>query len=404
VGCGHSGDKLFFHGCSAADRVGPGIHALVIGVSKYQPKNIFGGGPMGDIEGTAAGAANFAHYLANDFHDPSGRPLRTVRLLLSPTDSEQKQLKQLPVQRQWQEATRENVEEALDAWCRVNDSCEDIAILYVGGHGIVTPGGAKWVFLGEAGRDNDPYRHAINLDGTDAVIGSRPAAVNLFVLDCCSTNSERLFPSFSSGISPNFIPPAKNQRGREIKVVIKAAPTGRTTFTLNAQEGTMLSAALIPLLATAGEIVEDDSSSPDRYFAITSRRLKKHLPGAFADCATRHNQQLASDQRPDVIGDYLYTGISRPIPPPEFTMSLIVDRNLPVPVTVVVTERQSGQQVFSGDLGRNGHLLPLPAGSYRIKSSDGSTAYNNSTANLDRDIGVLVGTGDILKSTSGGPP
>jgi hypothetical protein len=63
---------------------------------------------------------------------------------------------------------------------------------------------------------------------------------------------------------------------------MKAAPTGRTTFAINAKEGTMLSAVLIALLATAGEIVENrGGGGGKRYFAITAGRLR-HQPPSLA--------------------------------------------------------------------------------------------------------------------------
>ena len=87
---GHAG-KLFHDNCPDDPAQGPGVHALVIGMSRYTLEG--GKAPNGfaDIAGTAVAACRFATWLVEDFHHPKSIPLRTVRLLLSPMESEKGQ-------------------------------------------------------------------------------------------------------------------------------------------------------------------------------------------------------------------------------------------------------------------------------------------------------------------------
>ena len=83
VDCEHDAAKMFYEDSWQACKPA-GVHALVIGVSRYDPPRRKRERKFDDLTGTVPGAAHFARYLTDGFYDPGGRPVRTVRLLLSP--------------------------------------------------------------------------------------------------------------------------------------------------------------------------------------------------------------------------------------------------------------------------------------------------------------------------------
>jgi hypothetical protein len=127
----------------------PGTYALVIGVSRYD--NLPPGGEPGSepwsmglsqLDCAALGAAQFADWIQNTHRLPDA-PLRSIWLLLSPSDAETAKL--TPDQRNAPAALTTNVLSALGAWrsaCRRNSA--NVALLYAAGHGIgmsrATPG------------------------------------------------------------------------------------------------------------------------------------------------------------------------------------------------------------------------------------------------------------------------
>jgi Caspase domain len=120
-----------------------GTHALVIGVSKYLH---FGDGgdptPNGEEFGmdqlttAARSASEFAAWLLTDYHSQRA-PLKSLRVLLSPSPGEQlapavTNLIPIPV-----EATLANAKEAIVAFRHACDARTDnVAIVYVAGHGV----------------------------------------------------------------------------------------------------------------------------------------------------------------------------------------------------------------------------------------------------------------------------
>jgi hypothetical protein len=167
--CSHQAGELFVDQCG--DATVRGAHALVIGTSSYPKRtrrfstlieDALRRRQLPDIPGTALAAADFAKFLRDRYHDPEGKPLLTIRMLLAPTPSEDEALRQEGCT-PWQEATTENVRNALYAWA---DDCErsgDIAVAYIGGHGINATDGASWVFLGDCNNAGSPFDAAINL-------------------------------------------------------------------------------------------------------------------------------------------------------------------------------------------------------------------------------------------------
>lgn len=99
--------------------------------------------------------------------------------------------------------------------------------------------------------------------------------------------------------------------------IVIAPRVGTSSYSLNAAEGTLLSAALVGptkeetrqrLVYTAGEVVSNGS------YAVTPRRLGAELLPAMRRI---RQVQLAGDE-PVVLPEESAAGITQPTPPPKF--------------------------------------------------------------------------------------
>lgn len=135
-----------------AQVAGPGLHALLIGISAYVNLPSFdepSGDPRYSMRGLASPALS-AWQLARRLQelDPSEaqanpalrrlhRPLKTVRLLVSPTTKELGKARGLKSVAKRKPATRELIQHALHRWR--DDAAQDregMTLLYFGGHGL----------------------------------------------------------------------------------------------------------------------------------------------------------------------------------------------------------------------------------------------------------------------------
>ena len=128
----------------AEDQTTPGLHALLIGVSAYsslkggpsQPQNqpnLTLSRSLGQLIGPAQSAYNVAQFCQARAAKLS-KPLRTLRLLASPSPEEQADNPDLG---QFEPATAANVTKALQAWRK--DACrsdEEVTLFYFAGHGL----------------------------------------------------------------------------------------------------------------------------------------------------------------------------------------------------------------------------------------------------------------------------
>jgi hypothetical protein len=335
----------------------PGIHAFVLGVSRYGGED----DEFASIPGTAASAARFATFLRDEFHDPEGVPLRTIRMLLSPVEDN------LPAwAKSAPEAAKADVEAALLAWLQDCDEIDDnIAVLYVSGHGVAGPDGTRYIFLSRAHGETNPYRFSVNLQLCVETIRRSHVQALIVVADCCALKS---VPSYGAGevaVTPNDLTRGADQSGEcEYILTINAARTGTRAYAIDADRGTLLTANLFPLLKTAGELFE--VSADDKDFRITDRRLRARLPAAVKQWLADHNEQIRADAT--IKGDYLYTGITRPDPPPEFRVHL-------EPTTefgeLTVDFCTQGKRIPYGTISAP-ETIHLPAGFYRVESKAGT--------------------------------
>ncbi|MFH2057696.1 MAG: caspase family protein [Pseudomonadota bacterium] len=121
----------------------PGTHALVIGISEYP--HISGGKDptpdgksfnLGQLTSAARSASEFAGWLLKEYRNPD-LPLKSLRVLLSPSANENIHpdiLAKLPDNHS---ATRQNVtQELVEFRTACNTHKENVAFVYIAGHGV----------------------------------------------------------------------------------------------------------------------------------------------------------------------------------------------------------------------------------------------------------------------------
>lgn len=341
MSCEHAAEDsaLVFHNYGKK-RSEPGIHALVIGVSAYDPppssgvKRSF----FKSIAGAAAGAASFANWLINDFHHPGNLPVRTVRALLSPTEPVEKSA--LPLS-SWAQVSAGTLTSELNAWrndCDLN--AENVAVLYASGHGAAITASAVHVFLPEVNRSGDRYGSSLNLAVVQDAMAGCAAASNIYVVDACASREKRLHVPSGKGIGLDIDP----ERGepRERMLVISSTRFGMKSWTLGDSQNTVFSAALLPLLQTSGEWLRNTGT-----FAVTAERLKEDFPGEMGRLL---GQQKATRQRPRFFGQHEARGLHCPDPLPEFSISFRLSRTARGSFVVKVHQFGSGDMVISAPI------------------------------------------------------
>jgi hypothetical protein len=168
-----------------ADQPGPATHALVIGTSTYPHR------PLGltDLPGAATSAHVFAQWL-RDRYPGTDRRLGSIRLLLAPSAAERAQLTPGP---NVAVSNRANVHRAVHEWARDSMSSPDnVAILYVCGHGVQETDDGALVFCHDAG-GHDPLDAALDVAGVRAgMVGDSSPNRQWYFADACRVPSPAL--------------------------------------------------------------------------------------------------------------------------------------------------------------------------------------------------------------------
>ena len=340
-----------------------------------------------NIAGTAVAAGRFATWLVDDFKDPLQTPLRTVRVLLSKMPSEDDFL---PENRSWEPATDGNVALALERWKHdCNSDSGNVAILYAGGHGTVTTDGAQHIFLSNANVLEDRYRMSISVSVIKDLMRNCHARSNVYVFDCCALTEGQIPDVIQTGgvrIAPFTDNPGPK---RKYEFTITAARVGTASHTLGPKDGTLLSWALLPLLKTAGKLI-------DEFFTVTKEKLDEQLLPAM-----RGWQQikLPRGHEPVVKGDADPSGFTRPQPPPTFPISFVSDPEAAGrTVTVTISDRASGQTKMQKLVnGGNNAPFELPAGPYNVMAeirSGGERQTSRFKLDVDQSLQIFAFTGE----------
>ncbi|WP_112236832.1 hypothetical protein [Kribbella monticola] len=383
-GCGHDETILAYHDCPVDM---PRIHALVIGVGRYIEPRDSRKKPFSNLPGAARAAIRFAKYLIDEFHDPEGRSLGTVRLLLSSLEDEDAELGSLSSGG----ASTLEVSLALEAWgddCHQNE--KNLAILYVAGHGVALSRGINTLFLSDAMLWGSEYQGSLNLISVDEGMAGCRAKDNIYVYDCCALPPNEISEMASIGglyMKPFPQPgPREGLKKRDSVVYINAARVGTSTYAIGLG-GTLLSRGLLgdfrehtgddALLLTAGEIVDNN-------YGITTSRLKEALPTRLMELL----EALKGDPRgyePSVTGNRgPARALTLPQPPPSYTVvlkGLHEGRDLPVSLVIqdgqgaVLREEPNAPDEYSTDL-EAGEYFAFVAGA-------GATGFKGQTLRVE---------------------
>lgn len=366
------------------------VHVLIIATSVYQAGENY---KFKDLPGTALAAARLAAFARSNFNEPRGIERGTVRVCLTPGPGLESQLVSEIVP-DWVPASRHNVEELLDAWANdCDESSENVAILYIGGHGVRTTSGASWSFLGSAPRMTDPYRDALNLRAIRKDMRSCRAEQCYFLFDACALTDENIPPrTSSSGITlPPWPTRPKSHGGKQSKVgarqlTICARPESQA-FIVDTMDGPVMSTVLLPLLiGEAGRLVNSK-------YVVTKDRLSEMLmPRINAYLETR---KKAVDQDTLVLGDAPPTGICEPKPPPNF--NLIFEPDLTTvenPVSIEITEPSTGLALPVEDqVMRREVRVSREAGAYSILLKQDGRPGVRLEIELTRDRRIVASSG-----------
>lgn len=292
-------------------RAGPVTHALVIGVSYYdhfadgpEPSELGWQWGMPQLTCAARSAAEVANWLATDYTaNNRQRPLQTLRVLLSPAPGEK-----LPPLRgvSYKPASSANVEEALREFvddCKRN--ADDVAFVYIAGHGVQLTGHEAIVLLSDAGnpRHLTVLEGAINVTACHAAMShADTASTQFWFVDACRDDRSDIVARFAPlrGAITVDLPVregrdrfeadrrAPDKKGSPMVSPIFLATSSRDTAWANEHERSVFCQALLEALR-AGAAVEPDGSCPDWH--VSTYSLDERLKLRVQELARQHGKQ-----------------------------------------------------------------------------------------------------------------
>jgi hypothetical protein len=286
-----------------AGNADPAYHALIIGVSRY-PHLSGGTGPLTDeplaaglpqLRAAATSAVRVAAWIRDNLEHPTASK-GSIRLLVSPSDTEVP----LPHGITAPPATYENVSAAITAWRRdVRANADNLAILYIAGHGMQTGFGGGILLLEDFGAPNapTPLHAAIDVESVRrGIVGdpNRPATatpkLQFYFYDACRINPEATagYEALSAGIRLD------GPRGAEAEAswVCFGARPKEYAFADPARRVTLYSQALIECLESRAPAEVDGRTVQFNELTSTLRRVVKDL-----------GRQYGEEQRSTVGGD-----------------------------------------------------------------------------------------------------
>jgi hypothetical protein len=222
----------------AEDLTQPGTHALVIGVSEYRH---FEDGaeptPQGEefhmeqLSAAARSASEFARWLLQDYRCQRA-PLRSLRVLLSPSPGEQIEPGVADLLAATDHAaTRANVQEAVVEFRDACDShTENVLVVYVAGHGVQLTKHGAIVLLNDFGRPGQIARleGAIDMAAVHAGMNHpNTARTQFWFVDACRQKPSiaRRFESLEGALALD-----EPNGSTEVSPLFLAATTGTQAF------------------------------------------------------------------------------------------------------------------------------------------------------------------------------
>jgi hypothetical protein len=260
----------------------PGTHALVIGVSEYlhfedgkDPQPTGEEFKMEQLSAAARSASEFAAWLINEYRCERA-PLRSLRVLLSPSDGEQIHPDIMALLSGDFSATINNVKNELTAFKNVCDTyIDNIIIVYVAGHGVQLTKHGAIVLLHDFGDNSHlaKLEGAIDMAGVHAGMNHpRTAKTQFWFVDACRQKPSiaRRFETLEGALKLD-IPNGDT----EVSPMFLAAGTGKTAFA-RVNGVTLFNEALMWALQGGVAVGPEDGGIDNWHVSVTE--LIKRLP------------------------------------------------------------------------------------------------------------------------------
>ncbi len=274
------------------------LHGLVIGVSHYPHST---DPVLRSIAGPAISAARFAEWLRTRWNHP-GVTLGSLEVLLSPIDDEAATALTVAGEVAGP-ADAEHVKLAVSEWAKRCDvSTEDIALLYVAGHGTESLYGGGVLLLEDYDEPGSgALGNALDLDHVRKAIGTKRAYADFIFVDACRFTTDAQFDAADA--SP--LKPIKWKREdatlrTHLKVFYGAAPD-QSSYTLPEatvlEHGTMFCKALMAGVDGGAVDLDDDGG-----FCVSANRLLEAIARGVESEAGASNEVYARKIRATTEG------------------------------------------------------------------------------------------------------
>jgi Caspase domain len=275
------------------DVTAPGTHALIIGVSHYRHLN---GGEavtmagenfaMGQLSAAARSASEFAAWLLHDYKSDRA-PLKSLRVLLSPSENEIIHPQIESLLQGDSSATLNNVKSDLLGFKQACDSHnENVAIVYIVGHGVQLTKHGATVLLHDVGADNhlSTLEGAIDVAGIHAAMNHpHTAQTQFWFVDACR-QEPAVARHFESLVGALTLDEPKGDA--ETSIFFLAAGPGKKAF---ARPGnvSLFNEALLWALHGSIAVGPEDNGSP--YWHVSATALIRQLPDRVRGLANAEN-------------------------------------------------------------------------------------------------------------------
>jgi hypothetical protein len=178
---------------------GPGTHALVIGVGRYQ--HLLGGEQpaaftdgMKQLSSPPLSARKFAEWLITDYHFP-GKPLASLSLLRSESDPKPFVHPVTGESCGTGNASIDSILAAISSWkARGHSGPDNRLIFYFCGHGIGKAEDTALLCADFNGDDDNPLNQALDLRQLILGLNKCQASEQIFFIDACRASSDTLLP------------------------------------------------------------------------------------------------------------------------------------------------------------------------------------------------------------------
>jgi hypothetical protein len=248
------------------DIPGPGLHALIIGVSRYadlpEPAPLLPRDNPADprtfgltqVKTPATSAWKIAQWIRDRYNNPEA-PLKTLRLLVSSSAEELAGVNGLPgVSTAARRANKANVWQAMLRWKKdcldggAKVSSKNISMFYASGHGVQWDKDGGMVLLEDFAGKELPVDFSISFSGVhEGMSGSDMPQTQLYFADACRIRPDAARYVKDGGRGLQFrIPQGGGEELRSAPIYFAAAPQGYAKGVL--KEGTFFSSALVECL------------------------------------------------------------------------------------------------------------------------------------------------------------